>query len=166
MPATEVVLPPDVPGVGDLSSTPQMEFVFRTLVALKVDVEDLKRDFELYKTRAPQLPSAQVPEWPEAFEVEEADATVIEPGWPEPSARADGMQGLDPAPADFDDTPSAGPDGSSIAFRPGMTMAELEREAIVATLQSVGGNRRRAAEQLQIGERTLYRKIKQYEIEL
>jgi len=47
-----------------------------------------------------------------------------------------------------------------------MTMAELEREAIIATLGETGGNRRKAAEQLQIGERTLYRKIKQYGIDL
>jgi DNA-binding NtrC family response regulator len=45
-------------------------------------------------------------------------------------------------------------------------MSELEREAIVATLRSVDGNRRKAAEQLQIGERTLYRKLKEYEIDL
>jgi DNA-binding NtrC family response regulator len=45
-------------------------------------------------------------------------------------------------------------------------MSELEREAIVATLRSVGGNRRKAAEKLQIGERTLYRKLKEYEIDL
>ena len=52
-----------------------------------------------------------------------------------------------------------------IAFRPGMTMADLECAAIIATLRSVGGNRRKAAEKLQIGERTLYRKIKQYEMD-
>ena len=46
-----------------------------------------------------------------------------------------------------------------------MTMADLECAAIIATLRSVGGNRRKAAEQLQIGERTLYRKIKQYEMD-
>jgi DNA-binding NtrC family response regulator len=50
-------------------------------------------------------------------------------------------------------------------FRPGMTMEELERAAIIATLESVGGNRRRASEQLGIGERTLYRKLKEYNID-
>jgi two-component system response regulator FlrC len=41
-------------------------------------------------------------------------------------------------------------------------LAELEREAILRTLESVGGNRRRAAELLGIGERTLYDKLKRY----
>jgi DNA-binding NtrC family response regulator len=43
-----------------------------------------------------------------------------------------------------------------------MTMEDLERAAVLATLQEEGGNRRRAAEALGIGERTLYRKIKEY----
>ncbi|HEY7955799.1 MAG TPA: sigma-54 dependent transcriptional regulator [Polyangia bacterium] len=41
-------------------------------------------------------------------------------------------------------------------------LAELERDAIVRALESVGGNRRRAAELLEIGERTLYDKLKRY----
>ena len=46
-----------------------------------------------------------------------------------------------------------------------MTMQDLEREAIAAALREVGGNRRKAAHLLRIGERTLYRKIKDYGIE-
>ena len=41
-------------------------------------------------------------------------------------------------------------------------LVELEREAIVAALASVGGNRRRAAEVLGIAERTLYDKLRRY----
>jgi two-component system response regulator HydG len=43
-----------------------------------------------------------------------------------------------------------------------MSLEDLEREAIARTLESVAGNRRRAADILGIGERTLYRKLKQY----
>jgi DNA-binding NtrC family response regulator len=45
-------------------------------------------------------------------------------------------------------------------------MAELEKEAITAALKQVAGNRRKAAEMLGLGERTLYRKIKEYDIPL
>ena len=45
----------------------------------------------------------------------------------------------------------------------GNTLAELEREAIERTLEEVGGNRRMAAEQLGIGLRTLYDKLKKYD---
>ncbi len=44
----------------------------------------------------------------------------------------------------------------------GMNLAELEKKAIEETLASVQGNREQAAKILGIGERTLYRKIKEY----
>jgi len=44
------------------------------------------------------------------------------------------------------------------------TIAEMERRMIVSALNRVGGNRRKAAEMLGIGQRTLYRKLKQYGI--
>jgi two-component system response regulator AtoC len=44
------------------------------------------------------------------------------------------------------------------------TLAELEREAIQRALAELGGNRKRAAERLGIGLRTLYDKLKQYGI--
>ena len=46
----------------------------------------------------------------------------------------------------------------------GTTMEELEKDAIRRALEEVGGNRRRAAERLGIGERTLYEKLKRYEL--
>jgi DNA-binding NtrC family response regulator len=52
-----------------------------------------------------------------------------------------------------------------VVYRSGMTMAEVERAAIEAALSEHRGNRRRAAEVLGIGERTLYRKIKAYHLE-
>jgi len=57
-------------------------------------------------------------------------------------------------------------DGESpVVYRTGMTMAEVEKAAIEAALREHRGNRRRAAEILGIGERTLYRKIKAYRLE-
>ncbi|HEY0195233.1 MAG TPA: sigma-54 dependent transcriptional regulator [Kofleriaceae bacterium] len=44
-------------------------------------------------------------------------------------------------------------------------LAELEREAILHALDVVGGNRKRAAELLGIGERTLYDRLKKYDAE-
>ncbi|NCF55941.1 MAG: response regulator, partial [Planctomycetia bacterium] len=57
------------------------------------------------------------------------------------------------------------PQSSSIgvgSFPVGTTIQELERELIRNTLEMVEGNRRKAAEALGIGERTLYRKIDEY----
>ncbi|MFQ5679781.1 MAG: sigma-54 interaction domain-containing protein [Gemmatimonadota bacterium] len=128
---------------------PEMEFVFRTLVELKLDVEDLRREFERYKERHPELVGGPLTLERGGTEIELASFSSEEP--PEEAPESPGE------PAE---------EGTLITFSPGMTMAELEREAIVATLKEVGGNRRKAAAKLQIGERTLYRKLKEYEIDL
>ncbi|HOX43533.1 MAG TPA: sigma-54 dependent transcriptional regulator [Myxococcota bacterium] len=52
------------------------------------------------------------------------------------------------------------PDGAAPAAPAGGTLAELERQAIVAALQAEGGHRKRAAARLGIGLRTLYDKLK------
>jgi len=184
---TSLVRPPEFAapvesGVADLSSASQLEFVFRTLVALKVDVDDLKREFDAYKRRPSRLSEGVDDTWSgTAIELETGEATVVEAvrdvpwasaGLSAPSGRSESA-GTDPADGTLaggtrltGGTRPANDVGLGVTFRTGMTMAEVEREAIVATLRDVGGNRRRAAERLQIGERTLYRKIKQYEIDL
>jgi transcriptional regulator with PAS, ATPase and Fis domain len=47
----------------------------------------------------------------------------------------------------------------------GMTMEDVERTIIEKTLQATGHNKEKTAEILQIGLRTLYRKIKEYQIQ-
>jgi DNA-binding NtrC family response regulator len=46
----------------------------------------------------------------------------------------------------------------------GLSLNDLEKQAIVDTLAKTGGNREKAAKILGIGERTLYRKIKEYNL--
>ncbi len=46
----------------------------------------------------------------------------------------------------------------------GINLTELEKTAIKRTLEMVNGNREQAAKMLGIGERTLYRKIKEYDL--
>ncbi len=55
-------------------------------------------------------------------------------------------------------------DESEVIYRPGMSMAEVEKATIEAALREADGNRRKAAKVLGIGERTLYRKIKSYQL--
>lgn len=134
---------------GDGPPPPQMEFLFRTLVELKMDVEDLRREFERYKERYPELVDARVARGLRGTAIEIADLDEPQEGADEERPSEDERE-----------------EDEVIRFRPGMSMSELEREAIVATLRDVGGNRRKAAEKLQIGERTLYRKLKEYDIQL
>ncbi|MHC4665238.1 MAG: AAA-type ATPase lid domain-containing protein [Planctomycetota bacterium] len=46
----------------------------------------------------------------------------------------------------------------------GVSLNELEKQAIMDTLAKTRGNREKAAKILGIGERTLYRKIKEYNL--
>jgi two-component system response regulator HydG len=46
----------------------------------------------------------------------------------------------------------------------GVSLNELEKKAIVDTLARTEGNREKAAKILGIGERTLYRKIREYNL--
>ena len=61
---------------------------------------------------------------------------------------------------DSGDTEARGPSGRGEVRH----LVDLEKEAIAHALASVDGNRRKAADLLGIGERTLYDKIKRYEL--
>jgi len=75
---------------------------------------------------------------------------------------------------DVDDLPEelAGPvepqaetsSASSLTALVGKPLTELEKLFIAETLRMTAGNREEAAKMLEIGERTLYRKIKEYEL--
>jgi len=124
---------------------PELEFIFRTLIQLRMDVDDLRRHFDEYRESHPELPAAL-------------------PSYPAVAAGPVGRS-LDviSASAPQDD---AADEADVVVFRPGVKIQQMEKDAIVAALKSVAGNRRKAAEMLGMGERTLYRKIKEYGIPL
>ncbi len=64
----------------------------------------------------------------------------------------------------FDPVFSGGdlPDGSMGLA--GLTLADIERRAIIETIHSCGGNRAKSAQKLGISEKTIYNKIKQYKL--
>ncbi|NLF32776.1 MAG: sigma-54-dependent Fis family transcriptional regulator [Planctomycetes bacterium] len=66
---------------------------------------------------------------------------------------------LDDLPDEIYAAPAAEPSAGPLV---GMSIQDAEKELIRNTLKMVGGNREQAASILGIGERTLYRKIKEY----
>jgi two-component system response regulator HydG len=56
------------------------------------------------------------------------------------------------------------PVATASTFEPGMTLEELEREAIRQTLAATGGHRAETAQRLGVSVRTLHRKIKEYNL--
>jgi DNA-binding NtrC family response regulator len=127
-PGTLLPMRLQAPGVRELPGQ-EVEFILRSLVELKLQIEELRRRLDLHPQRV------QV--------IDLSDHATVADVLPE------------------GDSDGAGP----VVYRSGMTMADVEKVAIEAALREYRGNRRRAAEVLGIGERTLYRKIKAYHLE-
>ena len=220
-PLLPVPTPGPGPGEGDSAQLrPQLEFVFRTLVELRVDMDDLRREFEAYRqehrfdeallpeetgrveivaprvdapgTGLEQPPSAERGQATEApipildalsgddgstapaadESPDEAPARdrppdhAAEPDQPPAAPSATSEDVAEPAerpPQPEPPEPAAPPGG--IVLQPGMTLEDIERQAILAALEEVDGSRRHAARLLGIAERTLYRKIRRYGLE-
>lgn len=60
------------------------------------------------------------------------------------------------------DAPDVGDSGAPVASLAGTSLEQIEKRAIRETLRLTAGNREHAARLLGIGERTLYRKLKEY----
>ncbi len=129
------LLPVRVPGATRDVQGQELEFILRSLVELKLQIEDLRRRIDETPQRVEVIDMGR-------SGVEYEDVTLF---------RSD-----EERPRDEDEF--------QVVYRPGMKMADVERAAIEAALRETRGNRRRAAEELGIGERTLYRKIKEYDL--
>ena len=117
-------------GAREIAGGRELEFILRSLVDLKLQVEELRRRLD---------------QSPQRVQVIDLTDSPLDDGLP--------------------DTETDDVGGGEVLYRPGMTMEEVEKATIGAALREFGGNRRRAAEVLGIGERTLYRKIKAYNLE-
>ncbi len=79
---------------------------------------------------------------------------------------ADGVLDMDDMPSELAgpvEAPAAGA-AADLGSLVGNPLSEIERLFIEKTLEKTGGNRESAAEMLGIGQRTLYRKIKEYNL--
>ncbi len=138
---------------------PELEFIFRTLVDLKMDVDDLRKEFETYRSPQPSSPGSI-----DTFPINEGRVEIGVR--PTPGASDQSWEVEEPievsAGSGPGDVPGDVPEDGAVVYQSGMTMEDLERAAIAAALLEVRGNRRKAAQMLAIGERTLYRKIKKF----
>jgi DNA-binding NtrC family response regulator len=142
------------------TAPPELEFIFRTLMQLRMDVEDLKLQFNDYRQSHPQLDPGYNTS---GFGVVQPMPIghAIDQAYP-----LNRLTSSDAVARIIDDEASLESEHDVVVFRPGMKLEDLEKNAILAALKEVAGNRRKAAEMLGMGERTLYRKIKDYGLDL
>jgi DNA-binding NtrC family response regulator len=125
----------------------ELEFILRSLVELKLQMEELRRRVDEFGV-ANVASAVGGGQW-----VGEVRAPAGGGGqWALGSAGA----GIEPR--------DSSPPANEAVIRAGMSMADVERAAIEVALRDTGGNRRKAAEMLHIGERTLYRKLREYQL--
>jgi len=146
----------------------ELEFIVRSLVELKLQVEELRR--QVAEERAAREALARATAGALGTPINVTDATLGAvaatpalgggqgPAWAMEGGAAVpfGGGGIEPR-----DQPAP---AVAVTIRPGMGMAAIERAAIEAALRETRGNRRKAAELLGIGERTLYRKLRDYQL--
>jgi DNA-binding NtrC family response regulator len=139
----------------------EIEFIVRSLVELKLQVEELRRRTEPLAAVGgggyPALSNGEVG----------GGGAGAGAGYARPEERPHTLETVGGGGSRVlagIEAPGAPPPPNVVLVRPGMTMAEIERAAIEAALRERRGNRRKAAEMLGIGERTLYRKLQEYHI--
>ena len=139
----------------------ELEFILRSLLELKLQVEELRRRQEEDRHRREGEWLGEV-----SFAPFEHPPVIATSNGSPVQARVHGPGPENRVPPAFAiEAPGAPPPPNVVSIPPGTPMAEVERLVIEAALRETHGNRRRAAEMLGIGERTLYRKIREYEVE-
>jgi DNA-binding NtrC family response regulator len=118
----------------------ELEFIVRSLVELKMQLEELRR------------------------RIDAGQDHVLRSNWVGELRPSGSVAAIASGLASGIEAPPANAPIHTFVITPGMTMVEIERAAIEAALRETRGNRRKAAEMLAIGERTMYRKLKEYQI--
>jgi len=119
----------------------ELEFLVRSMLELRLQVEELRRRLDTERNHQ---------------EVWVANPHEVHPPALGPVGGNSGAIAIE--------APNQPLPPTTLTLAPGMTMAQIERAAIEGALRETRGNRRKAAEILDIGERTLYRKLRDYGI--
>ena len=128
---------------GERLSSADKEMIFRILYQLKADVDNLKA--AVFGESGAQLPAAQ-----KVLPSPHDDTPIVTP---HETINVD----------DYDTVNEVS--GHTVADKP-LSIQEVSEELIKAALKRNGGKRSAAAKELGISERTLYRKIKEFNIDM
>ncbi|MHB2033444.1 MAG: sigma-54 interaction domain-containing protein [Gemmatimonadaceae bacterium] len=138
-------------GLGVGAGGQELEFIVRSLLELKLPVEELRHRLDEGRVGGGGGGGVGYTAGHGAGWLGEVGSGVMGAGFRQGAVAA--IEARDQAPPP-----------NEVLIVPGTPMTEVERRVIEAALRETRGNRRRAAEMLGIGERTLYRKIKEFRL--
>ncbi len=138
---------------GDHTFENERELLYKILFELRGNVHDLRREMTDLKKELHDQPVATVPMQP---------STAITPP-PAPTALASQQVFIQPQPRQRVSGEAEDAVAEEYVEEPeNLNLIELGRQMLEKALERNGGNRKKAAQELGISDRTLYRRIKQY----
>ncbi len=144
--------------IGDGADSRERELIYRALLELRGEVSELKEQIGLLLSRSGETwkSSRDVDTEPGRYLIVRDEQTDPVPSLIEDAAfEIEGVTGGDAPTGDYDPVT---PEDDSLP-----TLQTAERSLIEEALERFNGNRRQTAQALGISERTLYRKIKEFE---
>ena len=133
-------------GGGEHSYENEREMIYKILVELKGNVSDLRRDLNGIRK---QLNDARDIDTAAAYTITTSETPAITP-MPAAGSR---QEKIEEAEAEEINEPET------------LNLGNMERQMLMKALERNGGNRKKAARELGISDRTLYRRIKEYGLE-
>ena len=133
-------------GGGEHSYENEHEMIYKILVELKGNVSDLRRDLNGIRK---QLNDARDIDTAAAYTITTSETPAITP-MPAAGSR---HEKIEEAEAEEISEPET------------LNLGNMERQMLMKALERNGGNRKKAARELGISDRTLYRRIKEYGLE-
>ncbi len=141
----------------------EREILFKFLLEMKEDLSDLKNlVYNLIKTNDLDLPDVGQLSSLESKYGGRSTPNTDTPFYPTPTVYEN--EAYDSKPIILDPQKVEDYNNSEV-IEESLSLEAMEKEMIKKALKRYNGRRKEAAEELGISERTLYRKIKQYEIE-
>lgn len=126
----------------------EREAIFNMIFRMQKEIDALRAEIEKRPAPAQQIATP-------ASEVREMPMSLVH--YHHPAAHTSTVEDIT-----ADDITAA---GSAATPQPSLTLEDTERETIRRSLENNGGRRKATARELNISERTLYRKIKEYGLE-
>ncbi|MBN2520615.1 MAG: sigma-54-dependent Fis family transcriptional regulator [Bacteroidales bacterium] len=145
-------LPALYKGFDEKSFSNEREILYKILFDMKNDVNDLKK-----------LVLGILQKSPENIELHEDNAHIIKKLYRE-ADQINEISGISREPVDLKHEVNHTIQDTEEIIEESLSLAEKEKELIMKALVKHNGKRKHAANELGISERTLYRKIKEYDI--